>query len=193
MKNQLNLIIAGATLALTSAILPAGAYEKRDSSLPLNTNIKEMTQEAGNGYVGVKVNQLKDKGDLGRGFTSQNEYSMPKPGETIMKLPIQARPIERSINSLRSSGTLMSNGDISCDTSKCASIITACAISASATAASGGAAAPAAAGCLAAAALIGCGGCVDDVLHKMAENGPMTDPEFQREQRKMLGPKGNIP
>jgi hypothetical protein len=41
-------------------------------------------------------------------LTSQNEHSQLKHGETIMKLPIQSRPIVRGISSARISHALTS-------------------------------------------------------------------------------------
>jgi hypothetical protein len=68
MKSKLALILGSTTLAFTSAVLPAAAYEPHEHVFYHEDGISKMSQDAGNGYCRVKFQQLKATGDLGGGF-----------------------------------------------------------------------------------------------------------------------------
>lgn len=64
MKNQLTLIIASATLTLTGAILPAGAYEAWEHVFYSDTKIQQMGQTEADGFCRNLFEQKKATGDV---------------------------------------------------------------------------------------------------------------------------------
>lgn len=68
MNSKLPLIIAGATLAVTSFALPASAYKSHEHVFYRSSRIRRLSQSEGNGFCRNKFRQLRATGDLGGGF-----------------------------------------------------------------------------------------------------------------------------